>query len=77
MAELAAARYLTDADVPEDVRRLWGELAIARIRERERASEARFWKRAGLDFLRYDCVMAALAFRAKRRELQAELRRCP
>jgi hypothetical protein len=47
--------------VPSDVRQVWGELLQCRVAERER--------RKNLPAMRYYALMAALAFRAKRREL--------
>ena len=77
MAELAAARYLTDADVPDAVKRIWGALGKCDVAIREREAEARKWREAGLEPLAIQADLSADAFRAKRRELQAELRRCP
>jgi hypothetical protein len=55
--------------VPSDVRAVWGELMRCRVAERERLAEARMWRRKNLPAMRYYALMAALAFRAKRREL--------
>jgi hypothetical protein len=55
--------------VPADVRQVWGELLQCRVAERERLAESRMWRKKNLPAMRYYALMAALAFRAKRREL--------